>query len=72
VGWSSRFSRVGVLVLALGVLGDGAFHALPAALAPLVPLAGPDGMHAHVVIFGGMLLVLSGVVRQGLGPGVRR
>jgi hypothetical protein len=62
-------ARVGLLVLALGVLGDGAFHALPAALAPLVPLvplAGPAGMHAHVVIFGGMLLVLGGVVRQGV------
>jgi hypothetical protein len=53
---------LGLLVLAFGALADGAYHAWPAVLAAL---AGPDGMHAHGLIFGGMLLVLGGVVRRG-------
>ena len=67
MGWS-WWSRMGLWVMALGALADGAFHALPVAMAPL---AGPTGMHAHLAIFGGMLLVLGGVVRQGARPARR-
>jgi hypothetical protein len=62
VDWSTS-SRVGLVVLALGALADAAYHALPE---PWTTLAGPAGMHAHGVIFGGMLLVLGGVIRQGM------
>jgi hypothetical protein len=58
-------TRLGLLVLLLGAAGDLAFHALPDTAA-LQPLLGGDGYRAHLVTFVGMLVMLVGVVRQGL------
>jgi hypothetical protein len=72
LGWASsltRSTRVGLLVMSLGALADAAYHALPV---PLAPLAGPAGMHAHGLIFSGMLLVLGGVIGQGMQRQPRR
>jgi hypothetical protein len=55
---------VGLLILAAGLFGDTVFHTVPDLAAPLF---GADGLHAHLVVFVGMLLVVSGVFRQGLG-----
>jgi len=48
-------ARFGLVLLACGMFADLAFHAV-----------GADGYAAHVVMLVGMLVVLSGVVRQGL------
>ena len=56
-------ARVGLLILAFGLFGDLTYHALPDLSAPLF---GAEGLRAHLVVFVGMLLVVSGVLRQGL------
>ncbi len=56
--------RPGLLVLSLGTLVDGLYHAAPDAA--FGHLLGPEGINAHLVIFVGMLLVLGHVLRQGL------
>jgi hypothetical protein len=58
-------TRLGLLVLLLGAAGDLTFHALPETAA-LQPLLGGDGYYAHLVTFAGMLVMLIGVLRQGL------
>ena len=62
--WLTRF---GLLVLLLGAVGDLTYHAWPAAEPALLQLLlGADGYRAHLVTFAGMLVMLVGVVRQGL------
>ena len=56
--------RPGLLVLSIGTLIDGVYHAAPDA--PLSSLLGADGFNAHFIIVVGMLLVLGHVLRQGL------
>ena len=56
--------RTGVLVLSAGALVDGLYHAAPDS--PLSGLLGAEGFNAHLLIFVGMLLVLSHVLLQGL------
>jgi hypothetical protein len=51
-------ARFGLFLLAFGLLADLAFHA-----------SGNDGYPAHVLVFVGMLLVVGGVVYQGLRCG---
>ena len=48
-------ARLGLVLLALGLLADLAMHA-----------AGADGYPAHVAIFFGMLIVTGSVVHQGV------
>jgi hypothetical protein len=61
--------RFGLLVLAAGLVADLAYHALPLVTAPLL---GADGLRAHLVVFVGMLLVVGGLVQQGLRAGTPR
>jgi hypothetical protein len=56
--------RPGLVVLSFGTLLDGVYHAAPDAA--VGQWLGPEGFHAHLVIFVGMLLVLGHVLRQGL------
>jgi hypothetical protein len=51
-------ARFGLLLLASGLFADLAAHA-----------SGSDGTPEHLVVFIGMLLVVSGVVHQGLRSG---
>jgi hypothetical protein len=55
--------RAGLLLLSVGFLADLAYHALPLTLAPLL---GAEGFRAHLLTFVGMLVMLVGVIRQGL------
>jgi hypothetical protein len=48
-------ARFGLVLLALGLLVDVAFHA-----------TGGDGYPAHVAIFIGMLIVTSSIIHQGV------
>jgi hypothetical protein len=57
-------ARLGLMILTAGMLGDVVYHSLPVLSEPLL---GSDGLRAHLVIFAGMLLVMSGVLRRGLG-----
>jgi hypothetical protein len=58
----------GLLVFATGGAGDLLYHALPAeTAAQLVPALGINGTTPHLVTFVGMVLLLVGVIRQGLG-----
>lgn len=59
-------ARVGLLILAVGLLADLAYHALPRFATPLF---GTDGVHAHLVVFLGMLVVVGGLIEQGLALG---
>ena len=56
-------ARLGLLILACGLFADLAYHSLPTLTAPLL---GDTGVRAHLVVFAGMLVVLSGLVEQGL------
>jgi hypothetical protein len=56
-------ARLGLLILAAGLFADTIYHSLPDLSAPLL---GADGLRAHLVVFVGMLLVLSGVLLQAL------
>ena len=51
-------ARFGLLLLAFGLFADLLFHA-----------SGADGYPAHLLVFVGMLLVVGGVVYQGLRSG---
>jgi hypothetical protein len=59
----SPLVQAGLLVLFLGAAGDLAYHALPATFEPLLGL---EGYRAHLITFVGMLVMLVGVIRQGL------
>ena len=56
-------ARLGLLLLSLGLFADLAYHARPALTAPLF---GADGSRAHLVVFVGMLVVVCGLIEQGL------
>ena len=56
-------ARVGLFILAAGFLGDALYHSLPGASEALL---GAEGYRAHLVTFLGMLLMVIGVVDQGL------
>ena len=56
-------ARWGLVVLAVGLLGDVLAHSLPGLAEPFL---GPAGFRAHLVTFAGMLLVVAGVLQQGL------
>ena len=54
-----RLARAGLVVLGIGMLLDVTLHALSAAVAP---------EHlAHGVVLGGMVLVICGVIADGIG-----
>jgi hypothetical protein len=55
---------VGLLVAAVGVAGDLAYHTLSPSI--VQPALGADGMNAHVVTLLGMALIFLAVVRRGL------
>lgn len=59
-------ARVGLVLLALGLLADVAYHSLPTLTTSLF---GSDGVRAHLVVFVGMLAVVSGLIQQGLTAG---
>jgi hypothetical protein len=54
----TALARFGLFLLAFGLLADLFLHA-----------SGSDGYPAHVLVFVGMLLVVGGVVYQGLRSG---
>ena len=54
----TALARFGLFLLAFGLLADLFLHA-----------SGADGYPAHVLVFVGMLLVIVGVVYQGLRSG---
>jgi hypothetical protein len=56
--------KLGLLALVVGATGDLIFHGLPQA--DLQTWLGPEGYYAHLVTFVGMLVMLIGVIRQGL------
>jgi hypothetical protein len=58
--------RCGLLILALGLFADLAYHSLPELSANVF---GSEGVRAHLVVFVGMLVVVSGLVQQGLAVG---
>lgn len=62
----SALVRVGLVLLALGLVADLAYHSVPALTAALF---GSDGVRAHLVVFVGMLAVVSGLIQQGLTAG---
>ena len=55
---------VGLLVIAVGVAGDLAYHTLSPSI--VQPVLGPNGMNAHVVTLVGMALIFLAVIRRGL------
>jgi hypothetical protein len=55
--------RAGLVLLSVGFVADLAYHAVPLILAPLL---GVEGFRAHLLTFVGMLVMLVGVIRQGL------
>jgi hypothetical protein len=58
---------LGVTVLALAATADLIYHSLPPDLAlSLQPLLGEQGLRAHLAMFGGMLLMVAGLVRMGV------
>ena len=57
-------TKLGLLVLIVGATGDLTYHALPQA--ELQAWLGAEGYYAHLVTFVGMLVMLIGVIRQGL------
>jgi alkylation response protein AidB-like acyl-CoA dehydrogenase len=64
-------TRLGLVVLLAGAVGDLTFHALPQTDA-LQALLGVDGYRAHLVTFVGMLVMLVGVFRLGLSQAQSR
>jgi hypothetical protein len=56
---------LGVTVLALAASVDLTYHALPLDLS-LQRLLGEQAIRAHLAMFGGMLLMVVGLVRMGL------
>jgi hypothetical protein len=70
--WAALTSllRVGLLVFVLGSGLDLLYHGSPAGWAPsLEAYVGPDGHRAHLVIMAGMLVIVLGLVAQGLAAG---
>ena len=59
-------ARVGLLILAVGLFADLAYHSLPLSTAPFF---GSDGVGPHLVVFVGMVVVVCGVIGQGLAIG---
>ena len=58
---------LGVTVLALAASVDLIYHTLPLDLElSLQPLLGEQAIRAHLAMFGGMLLMVVGLVRVGL------
>lgn len=58
-----RLVRLGLLLLSVGFVADLTYHALPVTFEPLL---GAEGFRAHLLTFIGMLVMLIGVIRQGL------
>ena len=56
-------ARAGLLILAFGLVADLLYHALPVLTAPLL---GNDGGRAHLILCAGMVVVIGGLVEQGL------
>lgn len=55
--------RLGLLVLGVGLIADLIYHASPLTSASLF---GTDGARPHLVVFVGMLVVVIGLIWQGL------
>jgi hypothetical protein len=62
--------KLGLLVLLVGATGDLTYHALPQA--NLQAWLGVQGYYAHLITFVGMLVMLIGVLRQGLSQSQSR
>ena len=58
---------LGLGILAIGALGDLAYHAGPSAFADrLEPMLGPEAVRGHLATLAGMAIVLASVVRRGI------
>lgn len=55
--------RPGLAILSAGAFVDAVYHAAPDS--PFGALLGPEGMTAHLIIFLGMLVVVSSLLLQG-------
>jgi hypothetical protein len=62
--------QLGLLLFAVGLLGDVAFHALPPATAARLTRAlGLDAEGMHLALFVGMLAIAAGLFQRGLRHG---